>query len=301
MNQTKIDDIYFNTKLKKRVVISSNKINKNLDETLKEILVNELEGKCVKEGYVKEDSIEIIERSSPYLYGNQFNGNIAIDIIYRAKIWCPMRNSIIECSIEKINKLGILAINGPLYIIIARQFHKDKSYFKDLDETKRVLAKVIDKRFNINEKKISVIAELYVKGGSNKKLEDNESNDEESDEGSDEGSDDEESNDEESDEESGNEESDEGSINESDNESDKESINEGSEDGDSNYEEINDVESNDEESDYEGGDDEDNNNISDTDIEEYEKNKYDESDNEVKILKNDYESDENGSINSIEE
>ena len=181
MNQNKIDDIYFNAKLKKRVIITSNKINKNLDKTLKEILVNEFEGKCVKEGYIKEDSIEIIERSSPYLYGNQFNGNVAVDIKYKAKICCPMRGNIIECLIEKINKLGILAVNGPLSIIIARQFHKDKTLFKDLNENKKVLAKVIDKRFNINENKISVIAELYVINKKNKKSDNQYSDDQDSD------------------------------------------------------------------------------------------------------------------------
>ena len=262
MNQNKIDDIYFSTNLKKRVIISSNKINKNLDKILKEILVNEFEGKCVKEGYIKEDSIDIIQRSSPYLYGNQFNGNIAVDIIYRAKICCPMRGNIIECFIEKVNKLGILAVNGPLSIIIARQFHKDKTIFKDLNENKKVLAKVIDKRFNINENKISVIAELYVINKDNKKSANKNIIESENEESNNEVSENEESNNEASENEVSENEVSENEVSENEESNNEDSDNIESEDNDS-------EESDNEDSDFSGGESE---------IDQ--KNTFEESDNE---------------------
>jgi DNA-directed RNA polymerase II subunit RPB7 len=161
MGKEKLNNIFYDTTLYKRIVINPDNINKDLNETLKNILITDVEGKCVREGYIEENSINIIKRSVPYFYGNQLNGSMAIDIIYSAKICCPIKGNIIECDVQKINKLGILASTGPLSIIIARQFHKNKNIFKDIKENEKISIKVIDKRFNINEKKISIIAELY--------------------------------------------------------------------------------------------------------------------------------------------
>ena len=163
MGKEKLNNIFYDTTLYKRIVINPDNINKDLNETLKNILITDVEGKCVREGYIEENSINIIKRSVPYFYGNQLNGSMAIDIIYSAKICCPTKGNIIECDVQKINKLGILASTGPLSIIIARQFHKNKNIFKDIKENEKISIKVIDKRFNINEKKISIIAELYNK------------------------------------------------------------------------------------------------------------------------------------------
>lgn len=163
MNITTTNDIFYETTLSSRLILSPGKLKKNMNSVLKEILINTVEGKCVREGYVESNSVEVIKRSVPYLYGNQLNGKFAIDVFYKAKICCPMRGNIIDCKIEKINKLGILASNGPLYIIVAKQFHDNKKVFKDLKENQTIKIRIIDKKFNVNEEKISVIAEIYEK------------------------------------------------------------------------------------------------------------------------------------------
>jgi DNA-directed RNA polymerase subunit E'/Rpb7 len=158
-------NIYYETILWNRVVISPDNINKSLDKKLTEILVENNEGKCIREGYIKEDSIKIIKRSVPYIYGSHMNGMLHIDILYSAEICCPMKGNIIKCTVQKINKLGILGVSGPLSIIIARQFHKNISIFKDIEEDTEILVEVIDKKFNINESNISVIAKIYNESG----------------------------------------------------------------------------------------------------------------------------------------
>ena len=154
-------NIFYSTVIWNRILITANDINKSLNDTIHKILVDNNEGKCVREGFIKENSIKLLKRSVPYVYGNQMNGKLYVDVLYETEICCPMRGNIIECNIEKINKLGILASSGPLSIIVARDFHKNKDVFKDLKENTSIKIEIIDKKFNINEKKISVIAKIY--------------------------------------------------------------------------------------------------------------------------------------------
>ena len=153
-------NIFYETSLQKRIILSSNDFNSSIDEKIKSLLVSQIEEKCIREGYVKEGSIKILERSSPFLYGNQMNGKVAINIRFSVDLCCPFRGNIIKCNINKINKLGVLASNGPLSIIIARQFHSNKDVFKDLTENQEIEIKIIDKKFKINDNTISVIAKL---------------------------------------------------------------------------------------------------------------------------------------------
>ena len=69
-------------------------INNSLDITLHEILVDNNEGKCVREGFIKEDSIKLLKRSVPYVYGSQMNGKLHVDVLYTAEICCPMKGNI---------------------------------------------------------------------------------------------------------------------------------------------------------------------------------------------------------------
>ena len=153
-------NIFYETSLQKRIILSSNDFNSSIDEKIKSLLVSQIEEKCIREGYVKEGSIKILERSSPFLYGNQMNGKVAINVRFSVDLCCPFRGNIIKCNINKINKLGVLASNGPLSIIIARQFHSNKDVFKDLTENQEIEIKIIDKKFKINDNTISVIAKL---------------------------------------------------------------------------------------------------------------------------------------------
>ena len=156
-------NIFYNTVIWNRILLTADDINKSLNDTIYNILVENNEGKCVREGFIKENSIKLLKRSVPYVYGNQMNGKLYVDVLYETEICCPMRGNIIECNIEKLNKLGILASSGPLSIIIARDFHKNKDLFKGLKENTAITIEIIDKKFNINEKKISVIAKIYDK------------------------------------------------------------------------------------------------------------------------------------------
>ena len=147
-----MDDIFIESLFNITIQVGGKTLSKNIDEYILRMLKDSYEGKCTKDGYVMEDSIEIMKRSLPYVYGSQMNGNIKFNIIYKAKICSPMMDNIIKCKISKINKLGVLSIKHPLTIIVAKEFHKKNDVFKGLNEGDEIEIKIIDKKFNVNDK-----------------------------------------------------------------------------------------------------------------------------------------------------
>lgn len=123
------------------------------------------EGKCLTNGYVKRDSIEIISRSlgKTNMYNNL--SSIYYHVQFKASILNPQKEEIIPCIVKKQNKMGILAVgqnNIPLRIIIARQHHSDEIWAKyhDVNIGDKIKVKVIGSRFSINDRIISVIAKF---------------------------------------------------------------------------------------------------------------------------------------------
>ena len=153
-------DIFIETLIKTTLIMPLESVLKNIDESVLNRLKETYEGKCMKDGYIMEDSIVIVKRSMAEMYGSQMNGKVKFTIQYKAKICSPMKDNIIKCTINSINKLGVLAFNKPLRIIIAKEFHKKNDVFKNLKQGDEIEIKIIDKKFDLNSTNIQVIAML---------------------------------------------------------------------------------------------------------------------------------------------
>ncbi len=153
-------NIYINTVLKRRLILKPEYINKNLNKNIEDILKYEVGNKCIKEGYVKEDSIKIIKRSTGKLMSINFSGNLVINVEYSADVCNPVRGNVIECTITRINKFGLQAENSPLSIIIAKQYHNNKEIFKNLTVGQKIEVLVIGKRYTLNNDVIDIIGKL---------------------------------------------------------------------------------------------------------------------------------------------
>ena len=79
----------------------------------------------------------------------------------------PVEGMVIECQVQNITKAGIRAEihkynPSPLVIFIARDHHFQNAYFNSINENDVIYIKVIGSRFELNDKYISVIAEIIV-------------------------------------------------------------------------------------------------------------------------------------------
>lgn len=154
------DIIYNSQMINKTIKINIINVGKNINEILTETLKNELEGKCINEGFVKPGSIKIINYSSGLIHGNNivFSTNIKLDICN------PVEDIKINCRVQDITKAGIRAKLdmdfSPLIIFIARDHHNLKEKFQNVKENEIINVKIVGTRFELNDTYISVIGEL---------------------------------------------------------------------------------------------------------------------------------------------
>ena len=165
-----MNKIYTDILLRRRVIIKPKLLNSELHNNILGVLKKEIEGKCVEEGYIQPDSIQIIKRTIGMMLTNGFEGEITYDVLYSANVCNPYQNNVLSCTIKSINKLGLLGISGPLMIIIPKQYHESKNPFKNLTIGQNVNISVIDKKFNLYDKNISVVAKLHTNDSSSRKI-----------------------------------------------------------------------------------------------------------------------------------
>jgi len=156
-----MDNIYFNCVLTKKIIVEAKYLNENIDQYIENYLKLKLEGLCVDEGYIKPGTVKILKKSIGMLLGSRFTGDITYDIAYTAQLCNPVVGNIIECKVKFINKLGLLGNNGPITIIIGKQFHSNENDLNKINENDIVKVEVIAKKFYLNDNEIKIIAKLW--------------------------------------------------------------------------------------------------------------------------------------------
>lgn len=157
------------SQLTRKVLIPMKYIGDNIITLIKTQLERNIEGKCSIEGYIKNNSINIITYSSGSLKGS----NVEFAVVFECDIICPVEGMLVNCVAENITKAGIKAkIPGevsPLVIFIARDHNYMNKKFNTVKEDDTILVKIIGQRFELNDSYISVIAEIVEKPLTEKK------------------------------------------------------------------------------------------------------------------------------------
>ena len=144
----------------RRVKLPFQIIGNNLKQVLQDNLKKRIEGRCVNEGFVKAESINIITYSSGIIAAN----NVIFDVMFESLICRPVEGQKFKCIIKNITKAGIRAERNtpktPVVVFIARDHHYQSKYFATLKEGDEIYIRVIGQRFELNDKYISIIATL---------------------------------------------------------------------------------------------------------------------------------------------
>mgnify|MGYP001180383434 CR=1 FL=1 len=152
--------IYSKIMLSDKIELNFKSINSQIYNTLQNMIKNKVEGICIDEGYVKPDSVNLITYSSGELFAN----NVVFDIIYECLVANTVESMILDCQVKSITKVGIRAeINesvSPFVIFIARDHHFNNELFSKINENDIINVRVLGQRYELNNKFISVIAEL---------------------------------------------------------------------------------------------------------------------------------------------
>jgi DNA-directed RNA polymerase subunit E'/Rpb7 len=158
----RIQTVYSRCMLTRKIVLPISTIGKTLKENIEENIKSTIEGRCVVEGYVKPHSSKIVTYSSGII---QRGNNIAFEVVFECDVCFPVEGMIITCVAKNITKAGIRAesandIPSPIIVFLAKDHHFNSTQFAEVQEGDKINVRVIGQRFELNDKYISIIAEL---------------------------------------------------------------------------------------------------------------------------------------------
>jgi DNA-directed RNA polymerase subunit E'/Rpb7 len=159
--QREIKTVYSLSQITKKISLPINAIGRNLQKTIEETIDARVSGKCIVEGYVKPHSIRVITFSSGLIKGTE----ILFDVVFECEVCFPVAGMLFNCIAKNITKAGIRAESveenpSPFVLFVARDHYYASEYFNSIEENEKFVAKVIAQRFELNDKYVSIIAEL---------------------------------------------------------------------------------------------------------------------------------------------
>lgn len=118
LNDNIINNPYTVRKLYTQQILYPRQMNNDVYLNLKKNLINELQGKCYgKHGFIV-NIYEILSFGGGEINPNNMSGSALFDIEFSCKLCLPLKNQHIIAKIDKINKMLIRVVNGPITIII---------------------------------------------------------------------------------------------------------------------------------------------------------------------------------------
>ena len=173
MSEVSIQELFNKQLFKIDLTLTPKEFGKNLDDRFLSSLKSRVEGKILLDkGFIEKDSVEILKRTSGTIEDNTFTGNLVSRVIYQANVCNPAIGSVVSARIQNVNNLGFLALNGPLYIIVPREIHKNMELFTKYSRGEDIEIRIIRKELNFKENRINVVGQLEedIVINSNKKI-----------------------------------------------------------------------------------------------------------------------------------
>ena len=169
----KLSTIYSRCLITRNIVLPITSIGANIRETINRKIHDNYEGKCLVEGFIEKNSTKIVSHSSGLI---QRGTNITFVVVFECNVCFPVEGTLISCIAKNITKAGIRAessdeIPSPIVVFIARDHHYNSEQFNEIKEGDKFTARVIGQRFELNDKYISIIAELKVERKIERKIE----------------------------------------------------------------------------------------------------------------------------------
>jgi len=165
MNNQNKYGVYVDSLLSKKVVLKITEIGKNIKQNLEKKIKNSIEGKCITEGFVRPNSLQV----KTYSCGLVKDDHIEFNVVYKCDICNPVKGLEVECKVRNITKAGIHAEvkdqedNVPITIFVARDHNYENKQFDTIEKDASIGVRIIGMRFELNDPSITAIAYLLGK------------------------------------------------------------------------------------------------------------------------------------------
>ena len=122
---------FINTVIQNSTILHPYQMNNSVYRSLKTNLERKLVGKCFSNyGYIVK-IIEILSYKDGVIEAENTESSALFDLTFSCRICAPLKNTQIICEIDRVNKLLITAVNGPILIVITNDRTNSKVFFKD--------------------------------------------------------------------------------------------------------------------------------------------------------------------------
>lgn len=153
--------IYTPMMINHRISIPMINVGDNIKQTLEKVIANNIEGKCIVEGFIKPGSTRVVSYSS----GELHSSDAIFEVVIECLVCCPVEGMHISCIAKSItDSAGIKAEvdeePSPVIIFIARDHNYTNKNFAKVKAGDKIKVRVIGQRYELNDKYISIIAEL---------------------------------------------------------------------------------------------------------------------------------------------
>lgn len=142
-------------------------IHGDINQILYKLLKKKYEGVCNKDGYVQRDSLQIVNRSIGEVKTINNTSYIIYNITYKANIFSPVKNTLLDIHVNSITKMGIVGYlkdkeedtieTSPFIVIVPREYFNEADIDK-ISINDKVSVEIIDSRIKYMSKNIQIVA-----------------------------------------------------------------------------------------------------------------------------------------------
>ena len=166
MVNTSINKLYVSTTIDIIETLKPNEIPTKSDD-INIILIkkirNKIGNKCNHEGYIRGDSIKIIERSIGEVISSHFTGDIHYNIKVEANVCIPAVGSRVKCKVVGKNQAGILCVVSPLQIMLSPHTPENTDIFDMVDVNNHIIIEIIGYKIVLNQDYIKILGKFVKK------------------------------------------------------------------------------------------------------------------------------------------
>ncbi len=166
------------------VKVHPKNLDRNVEQNVLNVLKKTREGICTNHGYIKKNSIKILKLDNGNVDVASFHGYLIFKVKYEALVCNPVKDNIVTARIENINNFGILCYSSmiedgekiPILEIIVPKHSLSIQSEVDLSDKDRiapgkvVMIKIVGKKYQLNNKKISIIGTIVTNDSTDVRL-----------------------------------------------------------------------------------------------------------------------------------
>ena len=153
-----MDPLFERRELMRTVHITAPNIQRNIQVSLLSQLRMKHEGICLTEGYVRDQSITVVDYSLGRV--NLIKGGLDYTVKFQADMCMPHAGQVFKATVVLKSKIGLHAETAPLKVLLPRDLHLGNEMFESVQEKQEVEFEIVGARFQQGDDSIVVLGSL---------------------------------------------------------------------------------------------------------------------------------------------